>query len=308
MILTCPECASRYFVDDSKVGAAGRVVRCAACGNRWTARNEEALDLFDEPSAADLAGDPNLTALDGATNAADDPETPVNQLPGEELPKVFRARADAERRLKEAKTTGIIWGGMVAVMVVMLVGAGVFRMNVAKLWPTTAGAYAFARMPVNNVGLVVEDLKAEPMMQDGHAAIIITGVLRNITDRPVAAPPLRVALLNENGKRVSGKLAAAADPLIAPSQIRHFSVTMLDPPKTANTLEIGFALEPGAAKAAGVAPKLQKVSDHEAPDLRGAQEQPADHAAGAEPAVDETQGAGHEPPAHETGAEAPAHH
>ena len=310
MILTCPECASRYFVDDSKVGAAGRVVRCASCGARWTARNEEALDLFEEPSAADLASEPNLTALDGGANPADDPETPVDQLPGEELPKVFRARADAERRLKEAKTTGIIWGGMVAVMVLLLVSAGVFRMNVAHLWPRTAGAYAFARMPVNNVGLVVEDLKAEPMMQDGHAAIIITGVLRNITDRPVTAPPLRVALLNETGKRVSGKLAAAADPLIPPSQTRHFAVTMLDPPRSANTLEIGFALEPGAAKAAGAAPKLHKVSDHAAPDLRGAQDQPAEHAAGVEPAVDATQGAGQEPPGHETGAveAAPADH
>lgn len=307
MILTCPECASRYFVDDSKVGAAGRVVRCAACGNRWTARNEEALDLFDEPSAAELAAEPGLTALDGGvSNAADDPETPVNELPGEELPKVFRARADAERRLKEAKTTGIIWGGMVAVMLVLIGGAWAYNISIAKLWPSTAGAYAFVNHPVNTVGLVVEDLKAEPTMQDGHAAIVITGVLRNITDRPVAAPPLRVALLNEHGKRVSGKLAAAADPLIPPSQTRHFAVTLLDPPKTANTLEIGFALEPGAAKAAGAAPRLQKVSDPVAPDLRGAQEQSADHAAGVEPTLDETQGAGHEPPGHETGAVEPA--
>jgi predicted Zn finger-like uncharacterized protein len=306
MILTCPECASRYFVDDSKVGSAGRVVRCAACGNSWTARNDDALDLFEEPSAADLAADPNLTALDGAANLADDPETPVNQLPGEELPKVFRARADAERRLKEAKTTGVIWGGMVAVMVVMLVVAGVFRMNVAHLWPSTAGAYAFARMPVNNVGLVVEDLKAEPMMQDGHAAIVVTGVLRNITDHQVAAPPLRVALLNEHGKRVAGKLAAAADPLIPSSQTRHFAVTLLNPPRTANTLEIGFALEPGAAKAAGPAAKAHKDSEHEAPDLRGAQSQPAEHAAGGEPALEEAQGAGHEAPGHETGAVEPA--
>ena len=306
MILTCPECASRYFVDDSKVGSAGRVVRCAACGNSWTARNEEALDLFEEPSAADLAGEPNLTALDGAANPADDPETPVDQLPGEELPKVFRARADAERRLKEAKTTGIIWGGMVAVMVVMLVAAGVFRMNVAQLWPSTAGAYAFARMPVNNVGLVVEDLKAEPTMQNGHAAITITGVIRNITDHQVATPPLRVALLNEHGKRVAGKLAAAADPLIPPSQTRHFSVTLLDPPRTANTLEIGFALEAGAAKHAGPAGHVEKVSNPEAPSLRGAQDQPAELAAGAEPVAHEPQGAGHEAPGHETGAVEPA--
>jgi predicted Zn finger-like uncharacterized protein len=306
MILTCPECASRYFVDDSKVGAAGRVVRCASCGARWTARNEEALDLFEEPSAVDLAGDANLTALDGAANAADDPETPVDKLPGEELPKVFRARADAERRLKEAKTTGVIWGGMVAVMVVMLVAAGVFRMNVAHLWPSTAGAYAFARMPVNNVGLVVEDLKAEPTMENGHAAVTITGVLRNITDHAVAAPPLRVALLNGHDKRVAGKLAAAADPLIPPSQTRHFAVTVLDPPRTAKVLEIGFALEPGAARSAGAAPHLQKVSNPDAPSLRGAQDQPADVALG-DPAHGEgEQGAGQEAPGHETGAVEPA--
>jgi predicted Zn finger-like uncharacterized protein len=304
MILTCPECASRYFVDDSKVGAAGRVVRCAACGARWTARNEDDLDLFEEPSAADLAAAEVLAKLD-AQNPADDSETPVDQLPGEELPKVFRARADAERRLKEAKTTGIIWGGMVAVMVVMLVAAGVFRMNVAHLWPSTAGAYAFARMPVNNVGLVVEDLKAEPAMENGHAAIIITGVLRNITDHQVSTPPLRVALLNEHGKRVAGKLAAAADPLIPPSQTRHFSVTLLDPPRTANTLEIGFALEPGAAKHAGAAAHVEKVSNPEAPSLRGAQDQPAELAAGAEPVAHEAQGAGHEAPGHETGAVEP---
>lgn len=305
MILTCPECASRYFVDDSKVGAAGRVVRCASCGARWTARNEDDLDLFEEPSAADIAAAEVLAKLDGQ-NPADDPETPVNELPGEELPKVFRARADAERRLKEAKTTGLVWGGMVAMMLLLMGGAWLNNINIAKLWPSTAGAYAFVKHPVNVVGLVVEDLKAEPSMQNGHAAITITGVIRNITNHPVSAPPLRVALLNKHEKRVAGKLAAAADPLIPPSQTRHFSVTLLDPPRTANTLEIGFALEPGAAKHAGPAGHVEKVSNPEAPSLRGAQDQPAELAAGGDPAVGETQGAGHEAPGHETGAVEPA--
>ena len=31
MILTCPECATSYFVDDSKV-PAGRQVKCSNCG------------------------------------------------------------------------------------------------------------------------------------------------------------------------------------------------------------------------------------------------------------------------------------
>jgi predicted Zn finger-like uncharacterized protein len=305
MILTCPECASRYFVDDSKVGPSGRTVRCASCGARWTARNEDDLDLFEEPSAADLAAADVLSKLDGQ-NLVDDPETPVNELPGEELPKVFRARADAERRLKEAKTTGIIWGGMVAVMLLLMGGAYLFNLNVAKVLPSTAGAYAFVNRPVNTVGLVPEQLKAEPVMENGHAAIVVTGVLRNITDRPVSTPPLRVALLNENGRRVAGRLAAAADPVIPPNQTRHFSVTLLDPPRTANTLEIGFALEPGAAKHAGPAGHVEKAAHPEAPSLRGAQDQPAELAAGGQSPVDETQGTGHEPPGHETGAVEPA--
>src|SRR4051812_17830148 len=42
MILTCPECATSYFVDDSRIGPAGRTVKCSHCGARWTARPEGA--------------------------------------------------------------------------------------------------------------------------------------------------------------------------------------------------------------------------------------------------------------------------
>lgn len=313
MILTCPECASRYFVDDSKVGSAGRVVRCASCGNRWTARNEEASDLFEEPSAAASAGEASMTALDAngvataavsAANPEDEP--PVSALPGEELPKVFRARADAERRLREATTTGVVWAGMAATMAVLVVAALIFRIDVVRLLPTTAGAYASVGLPVNTVGLVIENIKAEPSLEDGHAAVTITGVMRNITDHAVIAPPLRVELRNGADKRVAGRIAAAADPRIPPSEIRHFSITILDPPRTAKDLVIDFAIEPGASKAVKAA--LKTPSPHAAgPELslRGAQEA----AAGGE-------AAGHEPPGHETGTEEapptdshePAHH
>lgn len=311
MILTCPECASRYFVDDAKVGSAGRVVRCASCGARWTARNEAAADeeLFEAPSPAasadDAALDP-LHALD-EISAADEP--PVSALPGEELPKVFRARADAERRLREAKTTGIVWGGMVAVMVVILVGAGVFRLNIGKLWPSTAGAYAMVGAPINTIGLIVEEssIRARPTLHEGRAGLTITGVIRNITEKPVSAPPLRVALLNKGHKRVAGQLAAAADPMIPPGQTRHFSITLLDPPSSAQVLEVGFAVEKGAGHA--VKTGLEPAKDgHVEPQLRGAQDTPAHDQAPAEAAVADSaaEGAGHDAPGHETGAAQPA--
>ena len=35
MILTCPECDTQYFAEDTTIGETGRNVKCAACGHPW---------------------------------------------------------------------------------------------------------------------------------------------------------------------------------------------------------------------------------------------------------------------------------
>src|SRR5688572_11202943 len=47
MILTCPECATSYFVDDLKIPRGGRMVKCTSCSARWRAYQDRA-----EPEAA----------------------------------------------------------------------------------------------------------------------------------------------------------------------------------------------------------------------------------------------------------------
>ena len=85
MILTCPECATLYFVDDAKLGGEGRTVRCAGCSHRWRAVAEPDLELVSTPE-------------EGAVGAAPPPpEQPLginaSELRAEVLPKVFRAKA-----------------------------------------------------------------------------------------------------------------------------------------------------------------------------------------------------------------------
>ncbi|MDO8297781.1 MAG: DUF3426 domain-containing protein [Caulobacter sp.] len=265
MILTCPECATRYFVPDDKVGPDGRTVKCSSCGNRWTAHGEPALELF-------------VDAHEGATvREASDPvaaDPPVSALPGEELPRVFRQKADTDRRVREAMTTGVVWAGMAVALVGLVASAIVFRVHVVQLWPGSAAAYAGVGLPVNRLGLAIEDVRAEAALQDGHAALAVTGVIRNVEDRAAAAPPLRVSLINKAGKVVAVKLAAPADPLIPPGGVRHFVVTLLDPPTTAADLEVAFDLDHRPAPpSAGRAPGTKRL------ELRGATEPTAPPAA-----------------------------
>jgi len=254
MILTCPECATRYFVGDDQVAASGRTVKCAACKTRWTAHPEPVLELSSSGEEGAVGVEPAPLSLD---------PQPLDALPGEELPKVFRAKAQTERRVREAATTGIVWAGMTAFLLVLMGGSFVLREDVVKLWPRSAAAFAAVGFPVNRIGLQIEDIRAEPALQDGHAALSVSGVIRNIRSETVTAPPLQISLVNKQDKRVMAKIAQASDPRVPAGETRHFAVVLLDPPRTAAVVEVAFVTDKGVVgekPAAAKAPKAKSVS------------------------------------------------
>jgi predicted Zn finger-like uncharacterized protein len=233
MILTCPDCATSYFVDDSKIPADGRLVKCANCGARWTASLDQALEPSPSEPETAFAPEPDV--------ASEIDEAPVRELSGEDLPKVFRAKADTERKVREAAATGVIWAGMAAALVLILALAVIFRVDVVRLWPRTASAYAGVGLPVNSLGLVIEGVRFEPSLQEGHAALAVSGMIRNIENEPVVTPPLRISLLDAEGKAIATKIARPADARIPPGETRHFAIALLDPPARAKELEVAFA-------------------------------------------------------------------
>ncbi len=238
MILTCPNCATRYFVADDRIGADGRTVRCASCGTKWSAKAEAPLELA--ASARDEAASFDPSSPFDPSNPADEPPAALSELPGEELPKAFRERAQDREKMREAVTQGVVWAGMIGCLALIIGMAVVMRQDVARMWPRTAGAYAMVGLPVNLVGLAIENQHAQPALRDGHAALVVTGSLRNIRDKPVATPPLRISLLNPAGKAVAVKIADPGGARILPGEARRFSVDLLDPPVSATDVEIAF--------------------------------------------------------------------
>ena len=96
MILTCPECATSYFVPDDRIGPAGRRVRCHACAHSWRAVADEPLELISTPEDGAAGGET-------FGKREETPET------APELPKAFRARAEQQRRNRRMAAAGAVW-------------------------------------------------------------------------------------------------------------------------------------------------------------------------------------------------------
>ena len=254
MILTCPECATSYFAADSLIGE-GRVVRCSSCSASWRVEPARPLELTVEPEAGAIAAE-----LPGAEDELI--STPPSELPGDRLPKAFRARAQADRRVKEAAVQGAVWAGMGAALALVLVMAVVFRADVVRLWPRAAGAYAAVRLPVNPVGLTIEDVHARPSLQDGHPALMVSGAVRNIRPEALISPPLKLMLRDKDGHALLTRMIDPPDGLVPPGQSRRFSLNLVDPPAGATAADIVFAAlkaKPAAtlASRAAAAPPAQ---------------------------------------------------
>src|SRR5476649_1343084 len=114
MILTCPNCDTRYSVDGAKFPAAGRTVRCAKCGHSWHQNAEvpepEPVPLAEpapEPQAVADAGDAPLAGGYGANPS---------------VTRAFAPRtAAAEERAPLGPRIAVIagWDGLIAVVLLI---------------------------------------------------------------------------------------------------------------------------------------------------------------------------------------------
>ena len=245
MILTCPECASRYQVEDASIPPQGRTVRCVGCGSSWRAQasgGETPLEL--RPAAA--------VPPDGESESA----KPAS------LPKAIRAKHEARSRTRKAAAAGVVWGVLAATLVATVGAAALFRVEVVRLWPRTAGAYAKVGLTVNPTGLAPENIQAGPGLKNGRAAVLVSGMVRNVETRPHDPVPLRIVLLDKAGKPLVRQVVMLPEGRLAPGQARSFNAIFFDPPSEAANIQVEFALD-----VAPIPPQPTKLA--EVPKLRG---------------------------------------
>ncbi|MFN0264880.1 MJ0042-type zinc finger domain-containing protein [Tepidamorphus sp. 3E244] len=157
-----------------------------------------------------------------------------------------RARGAAARFLKKRGTSEggskvrVAKYAAVAAMV-MLIGAGImYREGIVRTIPSMAGLYAMAGMSINLRGLEFEDLDPEQSIEDGIPVLRIAGGIRNVTDKEVTVPPVRLSLTSIDGQEVYFWTVRPDIQRLYPGELLKFKSVLSAPPRAATGVAARF--------------------------------------------------------------------
>jgi predicted Zn finger-like uncharacterized protein len=251
MILTCPECATRYEIDAAKFPAAGRKVRCKKCSHVWFQPGEGG---EVEPAAAEPVAEAPAAAYAPEPNHVAEPITeeeakPVRAYRGAVAADETFAPAPAVKKMVRAKSGGwartlaLVFGWVALIGAILIIGwaAKTYRQQIATTWPKSASLFSRIGMGVNTRGLDFTDVEHKRQMEDGQPVLVITGRLVNGAAHAVTVPPLRVTL-TDDAKHMVYKWSFSATANIAqPGQSVAFHTRLSNPPAAARHVDIHFA-------------------------------------------------------------------
>lgn len=207
MILTCPECETQYFAEDSTIGDSGRTVKCASCGHSWFVGQQ--------------ASDPEIATVAGAHEA-------------------YRRKVTERRRRKSRNAAFTAWLVTGLVFASILGGMVLFREGVVRVWPQSASTFSAIGMDVNRFDLEFLETEAERFFDGTTPILEVRGAVQNISDDTVSAPQVRVTLLDDEGSRVAQALAPVTPGRIPTQATARFLARIENPPFESFELELSF--------------------------------------------------------------------
>jgi len=250
MIITCPNCETRFNVNPAALVPDGRAVKCMRCGHTWTERPPQ--EARPRPAAAAAAA-----AVERTLRVEDLPKTDddVDDVPdfGERPAVVQRKRRAAAARpgaapntLQEGRRSAV--GQLIAAVVVVaivaaLIGGSFFvRDSVVALWPPAGALYervGFAAAKPGD-GLEIRNIKSTQKVENDKPAIAITGEIANRTQQPIEIPGLRGALLDVREREVFVWTFTAGSATLEPGKTIEFDTVVSEPPPSARRIAIAF--------------------------------------------------------------------
>ncbi len=244
MILTCPDCATRYSVKDDAVGPNGRMVRCSQCKTSWfVASDPDTLELMDN-QASDMA------VIDEPVPATSQPRQASSGIkPTMGAHVQIRDMADQKRRNRRLMGVSMIWLVTFGLLGSALMTAFVFRQSIVDRTPAAASLYQAFGIKVKQSGLDFESPKTKNAIVNGQPVLIVNGFVRNLTRETKELPLIELSLMNHAGEVLATWLVELDQSSLSPNDRLEYISRYPNPPLDAVTLEYRFVDHSGPGKA-----------------------------------------------------------
>ncbi len=224
MILTCPECQTRYRADAAQFPAEGRKVRCAKCSQVWQ-------QFPPEPEREPM------TAAAMAAVTAGPVRFGLRQAATMDPPQGIAADRSVADRL------GVFAGWLALAVMIFLIGwTGYrFRQEIATLWPQSSSLFATFGVAVNARGIAIDDWSYHRDIENGQPVMVVTGRLVNRSAHELTVPMVQVTLTDDDERELYHWTFKPPQPTLAPGRSLGFTSRLPNPPSTARHLQLRFA-------------------------------------------------------------------
>jgi|GEM_PF-1008564 len=225
MIVSCPNCETRYDLPSQRFSADGTVINCAHCGHAWM----EARVIDVQPAATHQT--PSVI------EHGFEPDSEVRRLveAAREAQDEFAARRRAKRNRLAA------WAIFAAAVCSPVIAAAAFPETAVRLAPASIRAYHALGQDVNIYGLELRRVEIQNLQVDGQRVLAVKGDIVNISGSERKIPSLRFALHNDGQIEVYRWTVDSGARPLRPGESTNFVTRVASPPDGAKSVEIRFA-------------------------------------------------------------------
>jgi predicted Zn finger-like uncharacterized protein len=277
MHIVCPHCTTSYAIEVATLGAAGRTVRCSRCKEVWLARREDAIEIpaqvpamaeaenqdaaaeWDALAREDGSQDQDPPVVDSPSISGDWPEGEDASGAGEaNWPSMARHDAqDAEgarprrltrlqkllgpmARLRVPGKSSVGLPTVCTAMGALVLALLIWRVDVVRLLPQTAGFYKMVGLDVNLRGLMFKDVKITSETVEGKPVLVIEGVIVGEASKPVELPRLRFSVRDAQGAEIYAWNTVLEQPILKPGEKAWFKSRLASPPPEGRNIDVRF--------------------------------------------------------------------
>ena len=265
MQIVCPHCSTSYGISPAALGEAGRTVRCSRCKETWLARPEDVVEFATaEAGATDEASGWGHTNdygdAEGDTPHVDSPSISSDWQGSAEDQDLAGWPADAHDDLDETRSGRFSWLGRLvptaaigrlpkapvgrttacAAMGALALATLIWRAELVRLLPQTAGFYKLVGLDVNLRGLKFKDVKVSSEMVEGKPVLVIEGSITGESNKPVEIPRLRFSVRDAQGAEIYAWNTVLEQSVLLPGERAQFKSRLASPPPEGRNIDVRF--------------------------------------------------------------------